>query len=192
MRDREMLPNRRSVRLRDYDYAGPGTIFFTVCTEGRRHLFGSIRDGSMHSNWFGEVVSEEWEQTLIIRPEIICHAFVVMPNHLHGLITIDPQDDARSATRKRLDGDARADCHLPLHARRAPRSVATMVSGFKGAVTRRSKADGHNPAVEIWQRGFHEHVVRNDEAFETIKVYIENNPARWHVDTFYSDPQPAL
>ena len=179
MRDWESLPRRRSVRLKGYDYAGPGSIFFTMCTEGRVLRFGEVRDKVMCLNVQGEIVQAEWHETLRIRSAIVAHAFVIMPNHFHGLITIDPDRSAQAAPMPD-SGEP-----IALHAHKRPRSMSTLATGFKGAVSKTSARAGFVSGDDLWQRSFHEHVVRDQQAFETIKRYIETNPGKWEEDTFY-------
>ena len=87
-------PNRKSIRLHGYDYAGPGTIFFTYCTADRFDFFGSVIDGVMHENEVGDIAWAEWRKTLEIRKEVIAHAFVVMPNHVHVIIIFAPDSNS--------------------------------------------------------------------------------------------------
>jgi REP element-mobilizing transposase RayT len=83
------LPRRKRNRLEGYDYARAGAYFVTVCTHRRACLFGEIRDGLMQLGHAGELVTEEWRRTGDIRPHIVLDEFVVMPNHVHGIVMID-------------------------------------------------------------------------------------------------------
>ena len=145
MCDWETMPNRRSVRLKGYDYAGPGSIFFTMCTEGRILRFGDVRDKVMHLNAQGVIVQAEWLETLRIRSEIVAHAFVIMPNHVHGLITIDPERSGQAAA-SMTDSEE----PLPLHAHKRPRSMSTLATGFKGAVSKTSARAGFDSGDALW------------------------------------------
>ena len=87
--------HRRSIRLRGHDYAG-GAYFITIVTYGRECLFGSVIDGAMHLNVYGQVVADEWGRTPIIRAEMEMDAFVIMPNHIHGVVYINCRGDRRS------------------------------------------------------------------------------------------------
>jgi putative transposase len=162
----------KSIRLPDFDYSSASTYFFTVCTAERTFFFGDIEDGNMFLTRTGIQAWVEWDMTLQIRREIIEHAFVVMPNHIHGLVSIDAnqaQHDVAS------HGNA-------TRFQRRPRSLSTLVSGYKGAVTRWVRQEVGNPTLNLWQVGYHEHIVRNDGSFETIFGYIVNNPVRWSED----------
>ena len=87
-------PNRRSIRLPEYDYRSPGVYFVTTCTADRRCLFGTVENGRMQLNDSGRIVAEEWQRTETVRDRVVLDTFVVMPNHTHGVIIIaDPPDD---------------------------------------------------------------------------------------------------
>jgi hypothetical protein len=86
MRTDRPIPGRISYRLPEYDYAAPGSFYVTICTHRRRCLFGDVINGEMHRNSLGTIVHEEWLRSQVIRPEIELDEFIVMPNHLHGII----------------------------------------------------------------------------------------------------------
>jgi REP element-mobilizing transposase RayT len=171
------LPNRRSIRLPGYDYAGPGSLFFTWCTQDRFDFFGSVVDAEMRLNPVGELVWREWNRTLEIRKELLAHAFIVMPNHLHGLISFAPVEGTVSPL-----PEPGAD--LPLHARKRPRSLSSMATGFKSAVTSVMRKRTGNDRLDIWQRNYYEHIVRDARDFDSIYAYILENPKRWEEDRF--------
>jgi len=80
------IHQRRSVRLHDYDYSSPGAYYVTICTEGKSFLFGRVVDGQMHRNNYGDVAQEEWFRSGKLRHDVVLDAFIVMPNHIHGII----------------------------------------------------------------------------------------------------------
>jgi REP element-mobilizing transposase RayT len=151
--------HRRSIRLRGYDYAQAGAYFLTLCTQGRAKLFGRVAGGAVDLTDIGRIVAEEWERTPTIRPNVELDAFVVMPDHMHGIIVIAWRDAAAPAPDP-------AVLRSPAH------SIGAIVRGFKGAVVRRVGAP-------IWQRNYYEHIIRSEAALERIRRYIEANPARW-------------
>jgi REP element-mobilizing transposase RayT len=165
------LPNRQSTRLKGYDYAGPGTYFLTVCTHGRRYHFGDIRDAEMHLSPFGRIAAREWQVSFDRRPHIIPHAFVVMPNHVHGLVSLDPE------TTTLADREAIA---MGL----VPGSVGAFLNRYKGAVTTPVRNIFGRSKYRLWQRNYHDHIVRNEREYDTIFAYILDNPARWEEDRF--------
>jgi REP element-mobilizing transposase RayT len=161
---------RRSVRLAGYDYASSGAYIVTICTQSRACLLGDVRDGKMRPNDIGEVVREEWLRSATIRPEITLDAFVVMPNHAHGIVVIR---------------DVGAHGHAPLPTaglRRPARSLGAFVAAFKGAATRRINRMRGTPGVPVWQRNYYEHVIRDNAGLDRLRRYILDNPARWAED----------
>ena len=183
---------RRSVRLKNYDYASPGAYFVTICTWQLESLFGTIADGAMQLGDLGKIVAEEWRRTAVIRKEIRLDEWVVMPNHLHGVVWIA---DNRAENDERDDGQAGAQSieaysaeaqgpgahgRAPLH--RKPRSLGSLVAGFKSAATTRSNAWRGSPGAPLWQRNYYEHIVRNEQELAAIRCYIQNNPLKWALD----------
>ncbi|MEH2045144.1 hypothetical protein [Nostoc sp.] len=82
--------HRQSIRLKGYDYASAGGYFITICSHQRECLFGEVVDGTMQLNDFGQIVAEEWERSPNLRQEIKLDAWIVMPNHFHGIVFIEP------------------------------------------------------------------------------------------------------
>jgi len=114
--------NRRSIRVAGYDYASPGAYFITICAQDHECMFGEVVGGEVSLNAYGEIAREEWQRSTSVRPELEIDAYVVMPNHLHGIVRIGPSD-----------GIVGAHGHAPLHApplHRPPRSVGAFVGRF--------------------------------------------------------------
>nr|BAL58065.1 hypothetical conserved protein [uncultured Chloroflexota bacterium] len=178
--------HRRSIRLKGYDYTQPGAYFITIVTHERAHLFGAVVDGVMRLNAWGEIVREEWFKTAQIRPYVRLYdeEFVVMPNHVHGIIWI--VDDDVGARRRRCRGTA-PPCPDPDHVEQfgkpVPGSIPTIVRAFKSAVTHRINALQNTPGAPVWQRNYYEHIIRDERALHAIRQYIIENPLRWHLDT---------
>ena len=164
------LPDRRSVRLRHFDYSAPGTYFLTLCTENRECLFGEVIGGEMRLNDLGREVEAEWLRTRQLRRESELDAFVIMPNHLHGIVGIS------RAVREGEPENASA------FGERAKRSISSMVAGFKAAATARINRMRGTPRAPVWQRNFYEHVVRDNDGLAAIRAYIARNPERWSRD----------
>ena len=162
--------NRRSIRLREYDYAQAGAYFVTICTQHRECLFGEIVDGRARLNAPGEVVAAEWSRSARIRREIELDSFVVMPNHVHGIVVI-----------RDVGAHGRAPL-LPSPPYRPPRSLGSFVAGFKSAATKRINAIRGTPGLPVWQRNYYEHVIRNEDDLDRVRRYIAENPLRWEED----------
>jgi REP element-mobilizing transposase RayT len=165
------LPKRKSIRLKSYDYTRAGVYFVTVCTHDRRAMFGEICDGIMRPNALGEAVIEEWFRSEDIRAEIELDEFVLMPNHIHGLVVIVPVG---------AHGDAPAPDSPRLH--RAPQSLGSLIAGFKRASAKRINAARGTPGIAVWQRNYFERVIRDDDGLRKAREYIVNNLLRWELD----------
>jgi putative transposase len=159
-------------RLPYYDYSSGGGYFVTLCTANRECLLGAVTDGLVVLSEIGRIVQVEWERSTTIRSEITLDVFVMMPNHLHGIVFITEPDDG-SHCRARL----RPDEH-----QRKPRSLGSFIAGFKGYTTKRVNELRATPGLRLWQPDYYEHVIRNDKDLAQIREYIVNNPLRWQLD----------
>ena len=171
MGDASPLLRRRSIRLRDHAYTA-GAYFVTICSLERERIFGEVRDGGTILSPTGLIVLEEWTRSASLRKELQLDAFVIMPNHLHGILLIHGDDKELGARR------------APLQLKREKRSLGSFVAGFKSVVTARARKElgrGHT----VWQRNYDERVIRNDNDLEMKRQYIANNPARWEEDENY-------
>ena len=172
--------HRRSIRLPDYDYTTPGAYSVTICTLNGKCMFGEINNGKMRLSEFGKIVQEEWERSSVIRNEIEMDAFVVMPNHIHGIIFILDIN-----TNSNVGATGRSPLRRPKSKHKygpAPKSLGAFVAGFKSIVTKRINIIRGTPGTSVWQRGYYEHVARSDLDLKNIREYTVNNPARWDFD----------
>ena len=181
--------HRRSIRLKGYDYAQPGAYFVTIVTHDREMLFGQVVDGKMVLNPAGEIVCEEWFRSAEIRAEIALFPdeFVVMPNHIHGIVWIVETDNPGETTSHVVGAHGRAPLHdhaphdhTPLQ--RPPRSLGSFIAGFKSIVTKRINALRNTPGAPVWQRNYYEHIIRNERALHATRRYIMENQAYWEND----------
>lgn len=162
-------PHRRSVRLRGFDYASNGATSVTICTHHRECLFGEIVQGSVALSDIGKLVSDTWKEIPNRFPSAFLDTFVVMPNHLHGILLIDHW---RTGT----------TCRAPTteaYQHPVSGSISTIVRSFKAAVTKRVRERSSNPFAVVFQRGFHENVMTSREEHTNIRKYILSNPGRW-------------
>ena len=166
--------HRRSIRLKGYDYTQPGAYFITICTQDRAFLFGEVVDGEMRLNEYGRIAWGCWKEIPLHFPQAELDAFVVMPNHVHGIIVIAGVG-ATHASPLPLSSDARP---------RGPQrqSVSSIVGSFKSAVTRRINEYRCTPGAPVWQRNYYEHIIRDEKSLNRIREYIVTNPMRWAVD----------
>jgi len=173
--------HRRSVRLKGYDYTQAGAYFVTLCTWQRECLFGEIVGGEMQLNDYGRVLEEEWLHTAVVRPNVDLDAFVIMPNHMHGIIVIC--DDPVEATRRVAPTGA-----IP---RIVAGSLGAMIGQIKSITTKRINTLRHTPGQAMWQRNYHDHIIRSEMALNNIRQYIAHNPMRWAEDEENPDRQPS-
>jgi putative transposase len=186
MTNRSEKARRRSIRLPGYDYASPGAYLVTVCAYNGECLFGDIVDDEMQLNRRGQTACDEWYASEQIRTEVKLDAFVVMPNHLHGIVWfVSP---VGSHGRAPVPADPASGGAL----RRPRRSLGSFIAGYKSAVTKRVNELRATPGKPLWQRNYWEHVIRDDGSLNEIREYIENNPARWAEDQLHplAPPNP--
>ena len=168
---------RRSIRLRDYDYSQAGAYFVTICTYNKVCLFGKVVDGEMQLNECGRVVEEEWVKTAEIRKNVELNEFIIMPNHIHGIIVINESNVGATCRSPKGEGTS------PLPKGPGSASLGAIISGFKSAATKRINELRDTPNTPLWQRNYYEHVIRNEDDLNEIREYIVNNPLKWHLDS---------
>ncbi len=166
-----MDKKRQSLRLANHSYADGGAYFVTLCAHKGQILFGEILQHSLKHNAWGESITREWVSSAIIRPGILLDAYVVMPNHFHGIVILP-------AHSQNIVG-ARSSAPLT----RADKSLGSFIGAFKGASTRSIRKITGNPFEIVWQRNYYEHIIRNENDLFKIREYIASNPARWAEDS---------
>ena len=183
-------PKRRTPRLRGYDYSQAGAYAVTICTHGGAFLFGRVSDGTMELSRAGRLVEAVWDGLPAYYRQVTLDAFVVMPDHVHGVIVfkdrplpaeleseVGPAPEGVSVGSRPEDGRVRDAAPTKRRASRR-RGLSEVVRGFKSMSGRRLNALRGTPGVAVWQRGFYEHVVRNEEDLNRIRQYIVENPVR--------------
>jgi putative transposase len=182
MTDNKFYPQRKSPRLQDYDYSSNGAYFVTICTHQRLHWFGQIHDGRMTLSSAGRVADQELTRIPDYWPGVELDCSVVMPNHIHAIIIITQPDcrdillDVRTRDIRPSDNPT---SHIP--------TLGQIVNGYKGGVTRLIHQTMQQPELTIWQARYHDHIIRNQKAHDTIRAYIRDNPACWAEDSLYSE-----
>ena len=186
--------HRRSIRLKGFDYTREGAYFVTICTQNQACLFGEIVNGQMQLNDVGEVADTCWRAIPEHFPKVVLDAFVIMPNHVHGIIWIGLANRANvGAKNVGISDNVGAKNLSPLppppprssqrdaSAFRSPsKTVGSIVRGFKIGVTKWVRTNKN--FYTVWQRNYYEHIIRNDTALNRLRQYITDNPARWEED----------
>lgn len=170
--------HRRSIRLKGYDYSKAGWYFVTICTHNREPLLGNVVDGDMVLNELGKIVTSEWLITGKIRTNIDLDKFVVMPNHIHGIIVI-VNDELRRGTKHRAPTMER-------FGKPTSNTIPTVIRGFKSAVTKKINIIRQSSGTPVWQHNYYEHIIRNEPELNRIRQYIMENPLKWQGDKYYT------
>jgi REP element-mobilizing transposase RayT len=168
--------HRQSIRLRNYDYSQPGYYFLIICTHKKQCWLGEIKNDRMYLNQIGKIVAREWLHTPKIRPNVQLDEWVIMPNHLHGIVIINEHISGLVDEKITLSG-ARNE---PL--RQESNSISSFVAGFKSAVSKRINLLRDNRDIPIWQRNYYESIIRDENALRVIREYIFNNSFQWKKD----------
>ena len=183
------IHHRRSIRLKGFDYSQPAVYFVTLCCYRRECLFGTISQDKTVLNELGMIVRNEWLRSFEIRDELKSDAWVIMPNHFHGLLWLDRpivQTQSPSNESEPVDDSVLGKSQL----RRPARSLGSLIAGFKAATTKRINQYRNAPGTPVWQRNYYESIVRDDRMLNHIRDYIENNPRSWSTDSLHPNNIP--
>lgn len=169
--------DRKLIRLKGYDYSQAGFYYMTICTYKRKLLFGEIIHNCRGTaccalNKYGEIVRKEWEKTSRLRNNITLDEYIVMPNHIHGIIILHESGTARRAPTGQFGKPVTG-------------SLSTIIRSFKSAVTKRINEIRNIRGTPVWQRSFYDHIIRNEKSLHKIREYILNNVIDWENDSNY-------
>jgi len=183
------LPQRRSIRLKGYDYSQGGLYFITICTQNRLCFFGEIENGEMILNDVGMMIERQWRKLANRFHYIQLHEFVVMPNHFHGIIEINRRGDPCDRPFHRQSGNSGDHKDRPYGT--YSDSVGRVIQAFK-SITTHEYIGGVNQygwppfSGKLWQRNYYEHIIRNEESCYQISEYIQTNPLKWQDDKYHA------
>ncbi|WNZ26256.1 transposase [Leptolyngbya sp. NK1-12] len=180
--------HRRSIRLKGYDYTTAGAYFITLCTHQRECLFGTIEDGQMQLSLLGQIVQSCWLRLPQHFQSVELDAFVVMPNHVHGIIWLGGMDCRGEAFAPRLiasSQDIHTNASPPPKDGTQPGSIGAIVQNFKSVSTRRINQLRKTAGRPVWQRNYYERIIRDQRALQNIRRYIQNNPLSWWQDQLH-------
>jgi putative transposase len=173
-----MNQHRRSIRMKCYDYSLAGAYFITIATHQRLCLFGEVANGEIKLNQLGSIAFDQWtrlEKRFLLSDYSI---FVIMPNHIHGIINI---------VRGAGEGFSHERFRIPplrpyISSNCVPGSLGTIIRAYKASVTYRINAMRGYTYPKVWQRNYYEHIIRNEKEYEDTWKYIEANPDNWMND----------
>jgi REP element-mobilizing transposase RayT len=177
-----MLPKRKQIRLRHFDYGNTGAYYVTICTNGRKRFLSVVEGENVKLTSFGNIVKEEIEKTPEMRPNISLGEYVIMPNHIHLVLffydrTAEKLEDVKDKPARTFGGSHGG-------------SLSSVIAHFKSAVTSRIRKEYGKPEAVIWQKGFFEHIIRDEKDLFRITDYIITNPINWAVDAENPDHNP--
>ncbi|MCM4159920.1 hypothetical protein FHG64_05600 [Antarcticibacterium flavum] len=182
--------NRRSTRLKGYDYTQAGAYFITIPCQNRKHRFGKIEAGEMILNEFGRIAYDEWQKLPERFPNLDLDVFQVMPNHMHGIIILN-DNPVRATLAVAPSGDATkndlGENDDWATARVAP-TIGNIIGAYKSIVFNKCLEiyKSQNKTMgKLWQRNYWEIIIRNERSHQNISAYIINNPKKWQEDKFY-------
>ena len=175
--------HRRSIRLPGADYAAAGGYFITICTYQKRCIFGEVVDGEMHLSPIGQIVNDNWISIGVIHTWMFVDTFVIMPNHVHGILFIQDRDVGAT--------QCVAPTSLPdmrnLSSGPNPSSIGAIIGAFKSATTKEIRSANYlSGGVRVWQRNYYERILRKEDDLHITRYYIETNPGYWERDPNYA------
>jgi REP element-mobilizing transposase RayT len=157
-----------SNRLRDYDYSLCGAYFVTIATSKFQNIFGDIYQGVVSLNKMGKIAHNEWIGIDRIRPYALIDEFVIMPNHMHGILIIDDK-----IMELKSKGSSSNQFISPSH------NLGSIVRGYKSRVTSLIRKHTNDVNFTVWQSNYYDHIIRDKENLKRIRKYIYDNPAKW-------------
>jgi REP element-mobilizing transposase RayT len=174
-----MKKKRKPNRLKGYDYSQDNLYFITSCVQERVCCFGEIVHSKMILNNYGHIANKQWYWLARQYLYVVLHEFVVMPNHIHGIIEIDR---GNVGTGRVGTGRVRTGRDLSLLQIKI-KSLSELIGAYKTTTSKQIHIAGFPEFA--WHRSFHDHIIRNEESYINISNYILNNPSKWEEDKFY-------
>jgi len=169
------------MRLQGYDYSQTGAYFITLCTRNRESLFGDIVEREMRLNVTGLIVAASWKWLATQYNHVELDEWVIMPNHLHGIIVI---------TDDRMGGSRTAPTMRTTTPESQRKPIGRLIGAFKTISTKRINEYRSKMGSGIWQRNYYEHIIRNEPELSSIREYMQNNPMQWEMDSLFDNQLP--
>lgn len=187
-------PTRKQTRLKDFDYSQNGAYFITICSENMDCIFGKIKTKNnkddayinidMELTSIGEIVRKHIKNLTVRYPSMALDNYVIMPNHVHLLITIQNEDNVGEGFNLPAQNNVGAVFSPPAGALKGSPTISDMIRAMKSLSTREIRQKiGYTK--KIFQRSFHDHVITKDKEYDKIWDYIDGNPYQWIYDRYY-------
>ena len=208
--------DRKPMRLIGYDYSQAGLYFITICTKNREHIFGTIENGKMILNEYGDIIHDHWKNIPNHYNDVELNEYIIMPDHFHGIVRLNPPvgaqfiasnneqnialnnqtifnnyntpDNRIIPEKQNINKRKWGGLNQSDAINRTPTAVTigTVVRSFKARCTHTMNKTNNNIGVSIWQRNYYEHIIRNNNEYGRIAEYIKKNPSKWELDHFNS------
>ena len=182
----------QSARLPHWNYAWPAAYFVTICTRNRECYFGRIINGSMQLSPVGKLADACWQEIPSHTRNVELDAFMVMPNHVHGILILHDYPDDKNVEPRHALALQKHLTEKPIGQNRfqnqGKNTLSSIVGGYKSAVTKHAHRLGYNFA---WQPRFYDHVIRNQKSLLQKENYILNNPVNWLCDPLFTTEKPS-
>lgn len=168
-----------STRLKGWNYSEDGAYYITICTKDREHAFGEIKNGKLIETEQSKICESCWFDLPNHYPNCVLDAFVIMPNHVHGIILID---NWRGGGDVSVEAGLKPASTTNASIVRKKYPLSEIVRAFKTFTARKINQHQNTPGQPFWQRNYHDRIVRNERELNNIRAYIWNNPANWGND----------
>ncbi|MBI3378909.1 MAG: transposase [Nitrospirae bacterium] len=181
------IHHRRSIRLKDYDYSQAGAYFVTICTKDKECLLGAVAGGKMHLNDYGKIAMKCWDDLPNHYSHIESDEFVIMPNHMHGVIVINNVGAGLKPAQiisEKMDTSRAGFKPAPTPKQHG---LSEIIRAFKTFSSRRINEMRNTSGIPVWQRNYYEHIIRSEIELNKIREYIINNSLNWKADENYKD-----
>jgi putative transposase len=178
-----------STRLKDWDYSSAGWYFVTICTRNQKPFFGEVFEDKVELSSLGEIAIQMWREIPYHHSGVELDEFVIMPNHIHGVIILSSEEQGASQDKsvETLHATSVQSSMNEEMAEISPRkgSLSVVIRSYKSAVSRWSRRNGIEDFA--WQSRYFDHVIRNEESLRKIRRYIRENPMKWALDRYYRE-----
>jgi len=175
-------PERKKIRLDEWDYSSEGVYFITICCQGRKLFFGTVHKDKVVFSEIGKIADQFWQAIPSHFPHVKLHEFVIMPNHIHGIVVLDYSLAGQQYGISVLSEHKTKD-NFNKFSKPVKKSVSVIINQFKSSVKRWCNQNGYSHFQ--WQSRFYDHILQDEKSIDRVREYINNNPRNWISDDLY-------